>query len=245
MRDFRDAKAMAASLRQALADRSVTLTHSDSLELIAKSFGLDNWNILAAKIEAERRPSPEPQSTPEPAVASGGSKTLYCSFCGKSQHDVEALIAGPECFICNECVDLCDGIMLDRDVQKRLEAGRTNHPDADPLEVARDAFRSLSDERLARSRKSLGDMLDHWEWGVRQTTAALERAPGVAWEPDERAREKGQTRDPLAGRSRDQIAKQKGELERRVVIVRANTALLDHVLRERGVDLPQDPNVSA
>lgn len=32
---------------------------------------------------------------------------LYCSFCGKSQHAVENLIAGPKVFICNECVDVC------------------------------------------------------------------------------------------------------------------------------------------
>jgi ATP-dependent Clp protease ATP-binding subunit ClpX len=38
-------------------------------------------------------------------------KTLHCSFCGKSQHAVKALIAGPGCFICNECVQLCDGIL--------------------------------------------------------------------------------------------------------------------------------------
>jgi len=39
-------------------------------------------------------------------------KTLHCSFCGKSQHAVEKLIAGPRgVFICNECVGLCDGII--------------------------------------------------------------------------------------------------------------------------------------
>ena len=32
---------------------------------------------------------------------------LYCSFCGKSQHEVRKLIAGPTVFICNECVELC------------------------------------------------------------------------------------------------------------------------------------------
>jgi ATP-dependent Clp protease ATP-binding subunit ClpX len=36
---------------------------------------------------------------------------LHCSFCGKSQVDVEKLIAGPWTFICNECVALCDGIV--------------------------------------------------------------------------------------------------------------------------------------
>ena len=43
---------------------------------------------------------------------SGDSKnTLYCSFCGKSQHEVKKLIAGPTVFICDECVELCMDII--------------------------------------------------------------------------------------------------------------------------------------
>ena len=38
-------------------------------------------------------------------------KTLHCSFCGKSQHQVEKLIAGPYVFVCNECVAVCDAIL--------------------------------------------------------------------------------------------------------------------------------------
>ncbi len=37
--------------------------------------------------------------------------TLYCSFCGKSQHEVRKLIAGPTVFICDECVELCNDII--------------------------------------------------------------------------------------------------------------------------------------
>ena len=37
--------------------------------------------------------------------------TLYCSFCGKSQHEVRKLIAGPTVFICDECVELCMDII--------------------------------------------------------------------------------------------------------------------------------------
>jgi ATP-dependent Clp protease ATP-binding subunit ClpX len=36
---------------------------------------------------------------------------VYCSFCGKSQHEVEKLIAGPKVYICDECVDLCIRIL--------------------------------------------------------------------------------------------------------------------------------------
>ncbi|GAA5646692.1 MULTISPECIES: ATP-dependent protease ATP-binding subunit ClpX [Vibrio] len=42
---------------------------------------------------------------------SGSSKLLYCSFCGKSQHEVRKLIAGPSVYICDECVDLCNDII--------------------------------------------------------------------------------------------------------------------------------------
>jgi ATP-dependent Clp protease ATP-binding subunit ClpX len=44
---------------------------------------------------------------------SSGEKTLYCSFCGKSQHEVKKLIAGPSIFICDECIDLCNEIIRD------------------------------------------------------------------------------------------------------------------------------------
>ena len=40
-------------------------------------------------------------------------KTLYCSFCGKSQHEVKKLIAGPSVFICDECIGLCNEIVRD------------------------------------------------------------------------------------------------------------------------------------
>src|ERR1051326_5970650 len=106
MRDFRDAKIMAHALRNALQSRAVAITHSECLELIATAFGYDNWNILAAKIEAARLRAQEDS-------AAASTKTLYCSFCGKSQHDVAKLIAGPAVFICDECVGLCTDIIRD------------------------------------------------------------------------------------------------------------------------------------
>jgi ATP-dependent Clp protease ATP-binding subunit ClpX len=44
---------------------------------------------------------------------SSSEKLLYCSFCGKSQHEVKKLIAGPSVFICDECIDLCNDIIRD------------------------------------------------------------------------------------------------------------------------------------
>jgi ribosomal protein S1 len=52
MRDFRDAKAMARTLREALAARDITISNSEALELAAKMLGERDWNTLAAAIEA-------------------------------------------------------------------------------------------------------------------------------------------------------------------------------------------------
>src|SRR5699024_995242 len=54
---------------------------------------------------------------------SDDSKLLYCSFCGKSQHEVRKLIAGPSVFICDECVDLCNDIIRE-EVQEESEEGK-------------------------------------------------------------------------------------------------------------------------
>jgi catechol 2,3-dioxygenase-like lactoylglutathione lyase family enzyme len=55
MRDFRDSKSMAKALREALAERNLSLTQSESLELISRLFGLSNWNVLSARIESADR----------------------------------------------------------------------------------------------------------------------------------------------------------------------------------------------
>jgi ClpX C4-type zinc finger protein/glyoxalase superfamily protein len=116
MRDFRDAKVMAHSLRDALKAKAMVITHSESLELIAKTFGYENWNILSAKIDTAQPPSgaaAEPQGPAAQAV-------LYCSFCGKNQHEVKSLVAGPHVFICDECIDLCSDI-IDEQLLRLIE----------------------------------------------------------------------------------------------------------------------------
>jgi ATP-dependent Clp protease ATP-binding subunit ClpX len=55
-----------------------------------------------------------------------GSKLLYCSFCGKSQHEVRKLIAGPSVFICDECVDLCNDIIRE-EVQESSTSAKQDH----------------------------------------------------------------------------------------------------------------------
>jgi hypothetical protein len=162
MRDYRDAKVMARALRSGLTDHDLKLTHSQSLELMAKAFGYDNWNILAAKIEAER---------PAPAEATA-TKTLYCSFCGKSQHEVSKLIAGPDSFICDECVGLCNDIIELGALLKLLEedeaAGAAGYPKLEAFLAQRPKERLPDD--LARMERDLTRMRE----GLRTLDDALE-----------------------------------------------------------------------
>ena len=62
-------------------------------------------------------------------ITESGSKqkTLYCSFCGKSQHEVKKLIAGPSVFVCNECIDLCNDIIRE-EVQDTAESAPEHIP---------------------------------------------------------------------------------------------------------------------
>ena len=63
----------------------------------------------------------------------GGEKILYCSFCGKSQHEVKKLIAGPSVFICDECIDLCNDIV--RDEIAGMDAEKKNGGLPTPKEI--------------------------------------------------------------------------------------------------------------
>ncbi|MEN8729136.1 MAG: ATP-dependent Clp protease ATP-binding subunit ClpX, partial [Desulfuromonadales bacterium] len=54
-------------------------------------------------------------------------KLLYCSFCGKSQHEVRKLIAGPSVFICDECVELCNDIIRE-EMQEKTSTGSSKLP---------------------------------------------------------------------------------------------------------------------
>ena len=55
-----------------------------------------------------------------------GDKLLYCSFCGKSQHEVRKLIAGPSVFICDECVELCNDIIREEIQQADSQKGASS-----------------------------------------------------------------------------------------------------------------------
>lgn len=108
---FSDSKSMANALRKALAERRIEITHSDSLELVARQFGYANWNILAAQIERDSlprlalpegwfvsHPAPEyyrigldPEHPGEALVASVGGADIPEGRTGVMMQSVEAL----------------------------------------------------------------------------------------------------------------------------------------------------------
>src|ERR1700738_1852990 len=57
---------------------------------------------------------------------SNSEKLLYCSFCGKSQHEVKKLIAGPSVYICDECIDLCNDIIREEGQKSGVAAPGAN-----------------------------------------------------------------------------------------------------------------------
>jgi hypothetical protein len=187
MRDFRDAKAMAHGLRDALKSRAVETNHSDCLELIAKAFGYDNWNILSAKIEAAR-----PRAADEPAAA----RMLYCSFCRKSQHAVKKLIAGPSVCICDECVELCVDI-IGEEGEYRVFRLLKEDGDSAGSASARAASKEELAEYVARGRKGV-ERTRLTLLGIRRILAVREREnPGgddIA-DPPELARLLAQLKD--------------------------------------------------
>jgi ATP-dependent Lon protease len=68
MRDFRDAKTMAQTLRESLTTKSVSISHGESLELVSKMFGVSDWNTLSATLQTGLRNPAAAASRPEPAL---------------------------------------------------------------------------------------------------------------------------------------------------------------------------------
>ncbi len=70
----------------------------------------------------------------------GNEKSLYCSFCGKSQHEVRKLIAGPSVFICDECVDLCNDIIQEEIAESNPEDTQESLPTPKEIKSNLDAY---------------------------------------------------------------------------------------------------------
>ena len=67
-------------------------------------------------------------------------KLLYCSFCGKSQHEVRKLIAGPSVFVCDECVDLCNDIIREEVQAKETDSNQRKLPIPEEIKNTLDQY---------------------------------------------------------------------------------------------------------
>ena len=67
-------------------------------------------------------------------------KLLYCSFCGKSQHEVRKLIAGPSVFVCDECVELCNDIIREEVNDKSSTSGESKLPTPHEIDAILDEY---------------------------------------------------------------------------------------------------------
>ena len=67
-------------------------------------------------------------------------KLLYCSFCGKSQHEVRKLIAGPSVFVCDECVDLCNDIIREEVQGKETDSNQRKLPIPEEIKNTLDQY---------------------------------------------------------------------------------------------------------
>src|ERR1700751_226239 len=81
------------------------------------------------------------------ADKSSSDKLLYCSFCGKSQHEVRKLIAGPAVFICDECIELCNDI-----IAEEMKLQETTGPDVKKLPKPREIKDILDEYVIGKER---------------------------------------------------------------------------------------------
>ena len=122
------------------------------------------------------KPAPEAKTYP--------AGTMFCSFCGKSQHDVKKLIAGPAVFICNECVALCARIMGETPDAEPAPPPKVEWPtdmDTDKLLAllkAQERTHENVAERLQRSIEILRKREVSWQ----QIGDALGISRQAAWE---------------------------------------------------------------
>jgi ATP-dependent Clp protease ATP-binding subunit ClpX len=107
-------------------------------------------------------------------------KTLHCAFCGKSQHQVAKLIAGPYVFICSECVALCEAIVADKPVPETGSFKPLERPTEELLSLIGSV--AYSAEASANFLQSIVDTLRDREVSWADIAGPLGVSRQSAWE---------------------------------------------------------------
>lgn len=112
--------------------------------------------------------------------STAGKQALRCSFCNKSSADVLKLIAGPGVYICNDCVDLCNQIIVEELARRSGPAGDSDQSTKqnDPPTIK--AWEGLSDDDLLAEMVRAHAAHENVDRAVAHHVAAL-RARGVSW----------------------------------------------------------------
>ena len=105
-----------------------------------------------------------------------GDRLLYCSFCGKSQHEVRKLIAGPSVFICDECVELCNDIIREEIQEKPVAGSGTSLPT--PHEIKKILDEYVIGQEIAKKILSVA-VYNHYkrlDQGIKQSDVELTKS---------------------------------------------------------------------
>jgi len=105
-----------------------------------------------------------------------GDRLLYCSFCGKSQHEVRKLIAGPSVFICDECVELCNDIIREEIQEKSVTGGGSSLPTPREIRTILDEY--VIGQELAKKILSVAVYNHHkrLDQGVKKSDVELAKS---------------------------------------------------------------------
>jgi ClpX C4-type zinc finger len=124
------------------------------------------------------------QAAPTQTAAPGGDlpkKTLYCSFCFKSQHEVRRLISGPaSIFICDECIELCNEIIA----RGPRSSSKSSKPEELPTERLLERLQAIEDTVQGKGNQlqQVVEILRSREVSWAQIGAALGMSRQSAWE---------------------------------------------------------------
>ena len=130
------------------------------------------------------------------ADKSSGDKLLYCSFCGKSQHEVRKLIAGPSVFICDECIELCNDIIREEGAgSEAARADRNKLPT--PHEIRQSLDQYVIGQEPAKKILSVA-VYNHYkrlESGAKEDDVELAKSNMDQQQPHQRDRRTEKTMD--------------------------------------------------